>query len=63
MGEYVLLAIFYKAAECISLAQHVSVNSATDSGKNEQQVPPLAGEKMDPSCGKAVGTGGCGMLL
>lgn len=61
-GIRAFLTIFYKAAECISLAQHVSANSATDSGKNEQEVPPLAGEKMDPSCGKAVGTGGCGML-
>lgn len=39
-----------------------SVNSTTDSGKKEQEVPPSAGEKMDPSCGKAVGTGGFGML-
>lgn len=61
MGEYMLFA-FYKAAKCISLVQHVSVNSATDSGKNELEVPLLAGKKMDPSCGKAVGTGGYGML-
>lgn len=34
-GEYVPSAIIYKAAECISLAQHVSVNSVTDSSKTE----------------------------
>lgn len=38
MRRYVLITNIYKAAECISLAQHVSVNSATNSAKTEQEV-------------------------
>lgn len=41
MRRYVLIANIYKAAECISLAHHVSLNSATNSAKAEQEVIPL----------------------